>query len=82
MPKPDDIVFLFKSGSQQQKGHWLLKDVKPDSEVVFQGKVWSWILDLENQRFVLKDTGNVFAEVTQTHVNFHEDDVLATMYWH
>lgn len=77
MPKPDDIVFLFKSGSQQQKGHWLLKDVQPDSEVVFQGKVWSWELDLENQRFVAKDTGNVFAQVTETHVNFHEGDVLA-----
>ncbi|NOK61229.1 MAG: hypothetical protein GFH27_549307n211 [Chloroflexi bacterium AL-W] len=77
MPKPDDIIFLFKSGSQQQKGHWLLKDVQPDSEIVFQGKVWSWELDLENQRFVVKDTGNVFAKVTDTHKAVHEGDVLA-----
>ena len=77
MPKPDDVVFLFKSSSDQQKGHWLLKDVQPDSEIVFQGKVWQWELDVENQRFVVSDTGNVFARVTETHVNFHEDDVLA-----
>ena len=77
MPKPDDVVFLFKSSSGQQKGHWLLKDVQPDSEIVFQGKVWKWELDVANQRFVVSDTGNVFARVTETHVNFHEGDVLA-----
>ncbi len=78
MPKPDDIVKVFRSdNSGQQKGHWLLKDVQPDSEVVFQGKVWRWELDVENQWFVVSDTGNVFARVTETHVNFHEDDVLA-----
>ncbi len=78
MPKPDDIVKVFRSDDPaQQKGHWLLKDVQPDSEVVFQGKVWKWELDVENQRFVVSDTGNVFARVTETHVNFHEDDVLA-----
>ncbi|MCP4361386.1 MAG: hypothetical protein GY796_25530 [Chloroflexi bacterium] len=77
MPKPDDVVFLFKSLSGQQKGHWLLKHVQSDSEIVFQGKVWKWELDVENQRFVVSDTGNVFARVTETHANFHEDDVLA-----
>ena len=78
MPTPDDIVKVFRSdNSGQQKGHWLLKDVQPDSEVVFQGKVWKWELDVENQRFVVSDTGNVFARVTETHVNFHEGDVLA-----
>lgn len=77
MPKPDDVVFLFRSSSNQQKGHWLLKHVQPDSEVVFQGKVWKWELDVENQRFVVSDTGNVFARVTETHVNVHEGDVLA-----
>jgi hypothetical protein len=77
MPKPDDVVFLFRSSSNQQKGHWLLKHVQPDSEIVFQGKVWKWELDVENQRFVVSDTGNVFARVTQTHVNVHEGDVLA-----
>jgi hypothetical protein len=77
MPEPDDVVFLFRSSSNQQKGHWLLKHVQPDSEVVFQGKVWKWELDGENQRFVVSDTGNVFARVTQTHVNVHEGDVLA-----
>ncbi len=78
MPKPDDIVKVFRSdNSGQQKGHWLLKDVQPDSEVVFQGKVWRWELDVENQRFVVSDTGNVFARVTETHVETHTDDVLA-----
>ena len=78
MPTPDDIVKVFRSdNSGQQKGHWLLKDVQPDSEVVFQGKVWKWELDVENQRFLVSDTGNVFARVTETHVNFHEGDVLA-----
>jgi hypothetical protein len=77
MPEPDDIVFLFRSSTHQQKGHWLLKHVQPDSEVVFQGKVWKWELDGENQRFVVSDTGNVFARVTETHANVHEGDVLA-----
>lgn len=76
MPAPDDVVFLFKSSSGQQKGHWLLKHVQPDSEVVFQGKVWRWGLDVENQRFVVRDTGNVFAQVTTVHQQVHEDDVL------
>lgn len=77
MPTPDDIVKVFRSdNSGQQKGHWLLKDVQPDSEVVFQGKVWRWELDVENQRFVVSDTGNVFARVTETHVETHEGDVL------
>jgi len=78
MPKPDDIVKVFRSDDPyQQKGHWLLKDVQPDSEVIFQGKVWSWELDLANQRFVIKDTGNVFAKVTAVHEQVHQGDVLA-----
>jgi hypothetical protein len=77
MPKPDDVVFLFRSSSNQQKGHWLLKHVQPDSEIVFQGKVWKWELDVENQRFVVSDTGNVFARVTAVHQQVHEGDVLA-----
>ncbi len=80
LPKPDDIVKVFRSDDPaQQKGHWLLKDVAPNSEVIFQGKVWSWELDLENQRFVVKDTGNVFAKVTAVHKQVHEGDVLALM---
>lgn len=77
IPKPNDVVFLTKGPSNQQKGHWLLKHVQADSEIVFQGKVWKWELDIENQRFVVSDTGNVFARVTQTHINVHEGDVLA-----
>jgi hypothetical protein len=53
-----------------------LKHVQPDSEVVFQGKVWKWELDIENQRFVVSDTGNVFARVTAVHQQTHEGDVL------
>lgn len=77
MPEPDDVVFLFKSSSNQQTGHWLLKHVQPDSEVVFQGRVWKWELDAENQRFVVSDTGNVFARVTAVHQQVHDGDVLA-----
>jgi hypothetical protein len=77
MPTPDDIVLLYKSPTNQQKGHWLLKDIKPDSQIVFQGKVWKWELDSANQRYVISDTGNVFARVTAVHKNVHEGDVLA-----
>ncbi|MBE2199354.1 MAG: hypothetical protein IAE79_12140 [Anaerolinea sp.] len=78
VPEADDVVFLFKSvDGSQQKGHWLFTYVKPGSEIVFQGKVWRLEYDIANDEIGVVDTGNVFARVTQTHVNFHEDDVLA-----
>ena len=78
VPKADDVVFLFKSvDGSQQKGHWLFAYVKAGSEIVFQGKVWRLEYDIANDEMGVVDTGNVFARVTQTHVNFHEDDVLA-----
>lgn len=77
MPQLDDIVFLVKTSTDQQKGHWLLRDIKPGSHIVFQGREWTWNLDETKQHFVLKDTGNVLARVTETHVNVHEGDVLA-----
>ena len=78
VPKADDVVFLFKSvDGFQQKGHWLFTYVKPGSEIVFQGKVWRLEFDVANNELGVVDTGNVFARVTKTHVNFHEDDVLA-----
>ena len=78
VPKADDVVFLFKSvDGSQQKGHWLFTYVKAGSEIVFQGKVWRLEYDIADDKMGVVDTGNVFAQVTQTHVNFHEDDVLA-----
>jgi hypothetical protein len=76
MPQPDDIVYLFKSTSSQQNGHWLLKDVRPESEVIFQGRVWKWELDSTKQYFKVSDTGNVFSRVTAVHQQIHEGDVL------
>ena len=77
MPQPEDIVFLVKTSTDQQQGHWLLRDIKPGSHIVFQGREWTWNLDATQQHFVLKDTGNVLARVTATHVNVHDGDVLA-----
>lgn len=78
IPEADDVVFLLNSADgSQQKGHWLFTYVKRGSEIVFQGKVWRLEYDIANDQMGVVDTGNVFARVTQTHVNFHEDDVLA-----
>jgi len=73
-PKADDVVYLEKSTVGQSQGHWLLRDIIPEAQVVFQGQMFE--VKRRGNRLILKNTGKVLSAVAAVHQQKHHQDIF------